>query len=47
MSEKEKQALGEFAAALEIPEVRAFADGYRAGREAQLQAQQAEKEAEE
>lgn len=46
MSDKEKQALSEFAAALEIPEVRAFADGYRLGREVQIQAQQAEKEVE-
>lgn len=40
MSEKEKQALSEFAAAVEIPEIRAFAEGYKAGRAAQLLAHQ-------
>ena len=37
MTEKEQQALREFAAALENPEIRAFADGYKAGRAARLQ----------
>ena len=47
MSEKEKKELAIFAAALEeIPEVKAFADGYKAGREAAMRAQQEqEKEA--
>lgn len=44
MSEKEKQALSEFAAAVESPEIRAFAEGYKAGRAAQLLAHQPEKE---
>lgn len=44
MSEKEKQALSEFAAAVENPEIRAFAEGYKAGRAAQLLAHQPEKE---
>ena len=44
MPEKEQQALREFAAALENPEIRAFAEGYKAGRAAQLLAHQPGKE---
>lgn len=41
MSEETKKALAEIVAAAEaIPEVKAFADGYKAGRDAALRTQQ-------
>ena len=48
MSEETKKALAEIVAAAEaIPEVKEFADGYKAGRDAQLRALQEQLEQQE